>query len=471
MISAFSLILIFFGIKVNNVHETILYGNTDQYGQLQQDPSSISIRSFSKRHLNVAAPPTTTTTTTTTIKPTKSPTIKIKKDIDSTNFESQTCEWYPPYDKMNSFVEFDEMYRNLNFDITKAIKYITKFSRKYCKTFEYGNIYNLERFRNNHDPNNEDEYLNIAIATVIILPTNKTKSIPTSEKERKNLDIFKDIRSYIFRLANAIKYAQYHGYTLIILTQPIFKYEYTSKDNKKVLKKKYQEWMKAPTFQKPALIEKFLPNFDWILWIDYDTVFLNCHNRAEDIINYALDKNPTKYDTISLIFGGERFATINAGVWLIKNNKWSMNFVENWIYIQKNAEKFQILKADDVHRDQPLFVALLQGFDVHRDINKKTYKDLRYHNNLAQKKYLTGKLKLNFEEMLLKPIWDEEIAKYAVPIDEAIINAKNGHFNKAAADKLDLHMQYMWVMHFYWKLKYRTKTVFNAFDYSLEYCR
>ena len=144
--------------------------------------------------------------------------------------------------------------------------------------------------------------------------------------------------------------------------------------------------------------------------------------------------------------------------------------MSDWIYIEENAESFEILKADDVHKDQPLFVALLQGFDVSREINDRTYKDLRYYNDIAQKKYLEKKLKLNFEEMLEKPIWDTDFGNYAVPIDEAIINTKNQHFKKGKADEFEIDISYFYVMHFYWKMKYNTGTIFDAFEYSLHHC-
>merc|ERR1711920_238835 len=105
------------------------------------------------------------------------------------------------------------------------------------------------------------------------------------------------------------------------------------------------------------------------------------------------------------------------------------------MFIEENAEKFQILEADNVHRDQPLFVALLQGFDARKKVTKETPKELKSFNDLAQKKHLTKRLKLDFEEMVKQPIWDNAMAEFAVSVDEAIINGKTTHFKKAQADE------------------------------------
>eukprot|EP01083_Nonionella_stella_P290154 987350_1 len=449
MIFIFTFILFFFGIKVKDIHETIL--RSDAYAlqqQYQHHPNTNQVRSFRLLSDVLKAPTPEDSDVSITHLPSPSPRI-IKP-------QKESCQWYPPYDQLHSYPQFDMWFRKLNFDRQKAIKYITRLSNKYCTTFTQGYVFT---FASHDDDGAEDEAmddaLHIAIATVIMLPKRNNKTRFQSEKDGK-ISIFKDIRTYILRIENALRYAQKHGYALIILTKPMFKYRYAREDNNKLLRRKYNEWMKGATFQKPFLIAKYLSDFDWILWVDYDTIFLNCENKAEDVINYAHFVHP-HHDQISLIFGGERFSTINAGVWFIKNTEWSHQFLADWMYIEENAEQFEILKADDVHKDQPLFVALLQGFDVDQDITRFTFKDLKYHNKLAQKKYLTRKLRLDFEDMLERPIWDEHIAQFAVPIDEAIINAKTEHFNMGKADQLDLDIKYLYVMHFYWSLKYKKK--------------
>ena len=154
----------------------------------------------------------------------------------------------------------------------------------------------------------------------------------------------------------------------------------------------------------------------------------------------------------------------------MRNAPWSLRLLDDWMFIEENAARFEILKADDVHKDQPLLVALLQGFDARAEITPTTYKELRRRNDLAQKRYLVHKLDVDYEKAARRPIWDAEVAKFAVAIEEAIINAKTPHFRKGKADQLEVDVQFIWLMHFYWKFKYRTKTVFSAFQYALQHC-
>lgn len=364
------------------------------------------------------------------------------------------CEWEVPYDAMPTFAEFDKYFDKLSFDTNASIEYIGNLSQYHCKPFEQGYIFTFDTRKRSS--------LKIAIATILILPTNKSTKQHNSSK---GIDVFADVRTYLFRLTNALNYARLNGYSLIIQTKPIFVYQ--SEQNNAA----YNEWMAGATFQKPFLINKFLLAFDWLLFVDWDTLFQNCQNRVEDVIEFAQYKHPQKAKNISIIFGAEKFATLNAGVWIIRRNEWSRKFISDWMFIEENAETFQILKADDVHRDQPLFVALLQGFDVRQDIVKdETYKDLQYHNLIANKKYLTKKLKLNFEQMREQPIWDKNQSQFAVAVDEAIINGKSTHFKMAQADELGVDIQYILIVHFYWNLKYRTKTVFKMFEYSINQC-
>ena len=399
LISAFTLILILFGVRLNDIHQSILNSN-----ELPSDQDSSSIHSL--RHL------------------------KSVKD--------ESCQWSPPYDELQSYAQFDKYFENLSFDIEESIAFIANLTNTNCRAFEQGYIYSF-------DGEQKESDLNIAIATIIILPKNITK-----------VSVFSDVRTYIFALSNALIYAQLHGYSLIVQTERIFKYEVVENET-------YSEWMEGATFQKPFLISAFLSDFDWLLWIDADTLFLNCRRRIEDVIEFAHFTHPTQIETLSLIFGAEKFATMNAGVWTIKSNEWSKQLIADWIFIEENAEKFEIMKADNVHRDQPLFVALLQGFDARKKITKKTWKKLKFHNELAQKKYLTKELKLDFDQMVKRPIWDDEMAKYAVAIDEAVINGKTTHFRMDPAQ--------IFIAHFYWTLKYRTKTVFKMMQYSTKRCR
>ena len=90
------------------------------------------------------------------------------------------------------------------------------------------------------------------------------------------------------------------------------------------------------------MIKEYSSDYDWILWIDHDTLFLNCNLKIEQsIINHSyLVHEVIENNSISLIFRGEYCATINSRVFVMKNNNWSDQVLQNWIYFEKNVEKY-----------------------------------------------------------------------------------------------------------------------------------
>lgn len=352
-----------------------------------------------------------------------------------------------------------QQYKQLNFDFYRLkfeymqdyiLGFIGNKSVSHCTQTDTEWIFNFSH--------NNSSKPNIAILTIIILPDHPSNLFKT----KHGLNIFGDIRTYHLKLANAIRYAQINEYSLIFNFKAI--YRYAHKGNNTELKQQYETNMNLPMNQKPFFVSKYLLDYDWLLWMDYDAMFLNCRLTVEQsIINtaYSLHRNS---ELISLIFGGEYYTTINDGVWLMRNNEWSRGLLEKWMFIVENAEKYQLLKIHNFQQDQTVFVALLEGFHVDKSkIASYAYKDIQMKRNIASRTYIKRKLDIGLKEAYKNPIYDANISRYAVAIDETIINGKIYQFSK-------VNKQSMLVMHYYSKDKTEQLEVFNTFKYSLRQC-
>lgn len=76
----------------------------------------------------------------------------------------------------------------------------------------------------------------------------------------------------------------------------------------------------------------FLPHYDWILWADGDSIFLNQSIRMEDLV----DDN---YDALFTINTREEPAwslIINAGHYFLRNTPWTHRFLQECIYMSEH---------------------------------------------------------------------------------------------------------------------------------------
>ena len=78
---------------------------------------------------------------------------------------------------------------------------------------------------------------------------------------------------------------------------------------------------------KIGAIQKVLPHYEWLFWMDMDAVVADLDKDLRDIIRRAEEGNPNKEAEISLIVARPvRDKMLNAGVMLIKNTAWSRDF-------------------------------------------------------------------------------------------------------------------------------------------------
>ena len=74
------------------------------------------------------------------------------------------------------------------------------------------------------------------------------------------------------------------------------------------------QWAKIP------LIQKYLPNYDYIMWIDGDVLITNQERKIEDFINIM---KPHEFLLI-----GQDFQGLNSGVFIIRNCVEAVQFLK-----------------------------------------------------------------------------------------------------------------------------------------------
>ena len=129
-------------------------------------------------------------------------------------------------------------------------------------------------------------------------------------------------------VANKQAYADRHGYDMIY-------------DEKIVDSSRPASWSKL------LAMRKYLPKYDFLLYLDVDTVIVNFDVQLEDIVDYEYDQ----------ILAADRNG-LNCGVWMIRNTEWSLWFLdEMWSQSQLvGAAPWQML----FHFEQRAFHYLYQ---------------------------------------------------------------------------------------------------------------
>ena len=89
--------------------------------------------------------------------------------------------------------------------------------------------------------------------------------------------------------------------------------------NKKVYKNRHSVWERLP------LILEHIKNYDYLIWIDADAFFYIESNNITDVIKNNLDKN----FIFSKDIGNNN---INTGFFIVKNSKYSIDFINKWAY-------------------------------------------------------------------------------------------------------------------------------------------
>ena len=99
-------------------------------------------------------------------------------------------------------------------------------------------------------------------------------------------------------VANKQAYADRHGYDVIV-------------DGEIIDDSRPTSWSKL------LAMRKYLPYYDFLFYVDVDTIITNVDVKLEDIVDYGYDQ----------ILAADRNG-LNCGVWLIRNTPWSMWFLD-----------------------------------------------------------------------------------------------------------------------------------------------
>ncbi|KAF9115725.1 Mitochondrial fission protein [Mortierella sp. AM989] len=120
---------------------------------------------------------------------------------------------------------------------------------------------------------------------------------------------------------NKKEYAAKHGYDFVARSAEFAQEEF---------RHRRLVWGKIGT------IQKVLPHYEWLLWMDMDAVVADIDKDVRDIIRLAEDRNEKKDNEISMIVARPvKDKMLNAGVMLIKNTEWSRNF---WSEVQRRKD-------------------------------------------------------------------------------------------------------------------------------------
>jgi hypothetical protein len=100
-------------------------------------------------------------------------------------------------------------------------------------------------------------------------------------------------------IANKRAYAEMHDYSLVVA------------DGTMIDRSRPAAWSKMP------VLHRFVPQFDWVLFLDMDTLVMNPDVKIENYID-------ERYDVII----SEDWSGVNTGVFLIRNSTWTMWFLD-----------------------------------------------------------------------------------------------------------------------------------------------
>ena len=111
-----------------------------------------------------------------------------------------------------------------------------------------------------------------------------------------------------FASLNHHEYSNKHGYSYI----------------KEIVKNDdYSNW--HPTWIKIDVLKKYLPLYDYVVWVDSDAVFVNQDIKIEDLINDGVDLVIPKLEMDRV--SGNMWTHTTTGFMIWKNSEWSNNML------------------------------------------------------------------------------------------------------------------------------------------------
>jgi hypothetical protein len=156
-----------------------------------------------------------------------------------------------------------------------------------------------------------------------------------------------------FASLNHHEYSNKHGYSYV----------------KEIVKNDdYLDW--HPTWIKIDVLKKYLPLYDYVVWIDADAVFVNQEIKIEDMITDNVDLVIPKLEVDRV--SGNMWTHTTTGFMVWKNSEWSHNIL-NELWVNPKQFKFEFF-----HEQSRLDELIYENFklDGGENILNKTIDDI-----------------------------------------------------------------------------------------------
>jgi len=100
-----------------------------------------------------------------------------------------------------------------------------------------------------------------------------------------------------------------------------------------------------PEFNKLLMIRKYLPQYDWLLWMDDDAMFLDmepdysqCYNLAKENHHLILSRDGVLNRTFP-----DDHRSLNSGVMWLRSSPWMLQFIDELLMIGEGSTEFNTL--------------------------------------------------------------------------------------------------------------------------------
>ncbi|CAG8435424.1 981_t:CDS:2 [Funneliformis mosseae] len=137
---------------------------------------------------------------------------------------------------------------------------------------------------------------------------------------------------------NKREYAEKHGYAFVPRSSEYAQQNY---------RKREEVWGKIDA------VEKILPYYEWLIWLDMDAIFTNRTLSVENLLEMCTERVGGKeaFENINFIVArpiGDDM--INAGVFLIRNTEWAVDFIRDGIQARRDRA-YRGMKEQQAMRD------------------------------------------------------------------------------------------------------------------------
>lgn len=122
---------------------------------------------------------------------------------------------------------------------------------------------------------------------------------------------------------------------------------------------------RRPVWGKIDAVQKVLPKYDWIFWMDMDAVIMDPEQTVQGILDdlrQKYDKGPRDFENnIDLVIAKpKRDKMINAGVFFLRNTEWAQTFLNK---VQETTEWFN--RGPSYEQGAMWDIIQLPGFKEH----------------------------------------------------------------------------------------------------------